>query len=235
VSSPKFSVGDLLNFKKGATQMKKFSTILVAALITATFCISSVMSAATGDEKCLEKKPKKTPKWITMEPKMTKETIYFTGVSGKFATDQDGRDDAIDNSIKNVSKYLGTFFNGKYQTIVTQYGLSSQVADPTKASRGFEEKLTQAMVGRAKAEEWYYEKWMNKKTKEVYWKVYVKTGVDRASLEKSYQDSMTLSADDMKKQMDAANEEKAKAQFGNAMKAFEDAAKAGFPSPSESK
>ena len=49
-----------------------------------------------------------------------------------------------------------------------------------------------------------------------------------AAIDKAYEDTMDGNIDDLKKKRDAANDEKAKAQYENAMNAFEEAKKQGF-------
>lgn len=168
------------------------------------------------------------PGWTVSEPDKKDGNLFFVGLSGKFAMERDARDDAYRNAISNVVRYIGTYAKDKFERISTTYGLSSGIVDPTKASRDFEEQLSSAFASRVKAKEVYSEQWQDPKMNESYFLSFVLSVVPESVIEKSYEEALNGQIEDLKKKRDAANEEKAKAQFENAMKAFEDAKKQGF-------
>lgn len=168
------------------------------------------------------------PGWTVNEPAAKESNFYFVGLSGKYATEKEGRDDAQRGAVNNVVRYIGTFAQTKFQQITTSHGLTSEIVDPARAVRDFQEQLSQAFASRIRTKEWYIEKWQLSKTKETYHLVYLLAEVPQASIEKAYEETLNGNIDDLKKKRDAANDEKAKAQFQNAMNAFEQAKKQGF-------
>jgi len=168
------------------------------------------------------------PGWTVNEPDKKDGNLFFVGLSGKFAMERDAKDDAYRNAVSNVVRYIGTFAKDKFERISTTYGLSSEIVDPTKASRNFEEQLTSAFATHVKGKEFYSEQWENPKMQESYFLVFALASVPESVIEKSYEEALNGQIDELKKKRDAANEEKAKAQFDNAMKAFDDAKKQGF-------
>jgi len=218
--------------------MKNLIVIMVVILMTVGLvaCSSApkvgtakpIEPAPQPSEKLIWSSNSQRPGWTVSEPEKQEGKLLFIGLSGKFATEKEGRDDAHRSAINNVVRYIGTFAKDKFERITTTYGLSSEIIDPTRATRDFEQQLSDAFATHVKAKEWYIEKWENPKFKEAYYLVYVLCGVPENVIEKSYEDALNGKIDDLKKKRDAANEEKAKAQFDNAMKAFEDAKKQGF-------
>ncbi|MEK7449404.1 MAG: hypothetical protein AAB019_07960 [Planctomycetota bacterium] len=221
--------------------MKKYvGIVLITAMITVglTACPSTkevkkpepapIEPAPQLAEKLIWSSHQQRPGWTVSEPDTQEGKLFFVGLSGKFAMEKDGRDDAQRHATANVVKYIGTMVQEKFQRISTSYGLSSEIVDPTKAARNFEEQLAQAFATRVKSKEWYSEKWENPKFKESYYLVYLLANVPQSSIEKTYEETCDANIADLKKKRDAANDEKAKAQFENAMKAFEEAKKQGF-------
>jgi hypothetical protein len=186
-------------------------------------------------EKLIWTSHEKRPAWTVSEPDINEGNVFFVGLSGKYALEKDGRDDAHRDATNKVVKYIGSFVQSKYERIMADYGLSSTVVDPSRATRQFEQQLASAFATRVKAKEWYLEKWDNPKFKETYYLAYVLAQVPESAIDKTYQENLDNQVDDLKKKRDAANDEKAKTQFENAMKAFEDAKKQGFSLEEEKK
>jgi len=187
----------------------------------------SVSRPPEPDEKVIWSSHDKRPGWTVSEPEMEGDKLIFIGISGKYATEREARDDAQSHSISNVVKYLGTLAQSKFQKMQTTHGLASDITDPTNITRKLEDQLSKAFATRVKPQEWYIEKWQNK-LKETYYLVYVKAGVPKAVIDDEYKSILENSIDELKKKRDAASTAKAKAQFENAMKAFEEAKKQGF-------
>ena len=187
-----------------------------------------VPPAAEPDEKLIWSSHKLRPGWTLHEPETVGDELAFVGLSGKYAIEREARDDAMRTAANNVVKYIGTLAQDKFQRLQTSYGLSTEIVDPTNVTRRFEEQLASAFVTRMRAKEWYIEKWQRKKTKETYFAVFVLAKVPNSAIEKAYEDAVNATIDDLKKKRDEANEAKAKAQFENAMEAFEDAKEQGF-------
>jgi transcriptional regulator with AAA-type ATPase domain len=86
--------------------------------------------------------------------------MYFVGVSGRLASEQLARDDAMRDSTNKVVSYLGTLAKDKFERARISFGLSSTVVDPTEASRRFEKQLAANVTRQFKAKEWYGERWV---------------------------------------------------------------------------
>lgn len=180
------------------------------------------------DEKLIWASHDLRPGWTLSEPETVGDEIAFVGLSGKYATEKEARDDGMRAAVNNLIRYIGTLAQDKFQRLQTSYGLTTEIVDPTNVIRRFEEQLASAFVTRVRAKEWYIEKWLRKKTKETYFAVFVLTKVPNSVIEKAYEDAVNATIDDLKEKRDEANEAKAKAQFENAMKAFEEAKEQGF-------
>lgn len=205
--------------------------VLAAAFLFLAGCASTgkkaVSPAPEPDEKIIWSSHDKRPGWTVTEPALEGDNLVFVGLSGKYATEREARDDAQSHAISNVVKYLGTFVQSKFERIQTTHGLASEITDPTNITRRLENQLSKAFATRVKPQEWYMEKWQNK-LKETHYVVYVKAGVPRSVIDDEYKNMLSKSVEELKKQRDAANNEKAKRQFEDAMKAFEEAQKQGF-------
>ncbi|MFH1352003.1 MAG: hypothetical protein ABIH68_00310 [bacterium] len=185
-------------------------------------------TAASPGEKLTWASHDQRPGWTISEPETEGDALAFVGLSGKYALEKEARDDALRTATNNVIKYIGTLVEDKFNRLQTSYGLTSETVDPTNVTRRLEEQLAAAFATRVKAKEWYIEKWLKKETKETYVLVFVLAKVPQNAINQVYEELCDNSIDDLKKKRDSANEEKAKAQFENAMKAFEDAKKQGF-------
>ena len=97
-------------------------TVLISGIIALALMI--VMGCSSGpkplSDKPIEPAPQlsetlmwqsmdKRPGWTVSEPEMAEGKLCFIGLSGKFATEKEGRDDAYRNAVDNVVKYMGTF------------------------------------------------------------------------------------------------------------------------------
>lgn len=214
--------------------MERKVLLAVVSLICITFLacpkreITEVTVAPEPDEILIWSTHEKRPVWTVSEPEMIKDEFAFVGLSGKYATEKESRDDAHRAAIRNVVRYIGTLAQDRFERLQTSYGLTTDIVNPTDVTRRFEEQLSSAFATRVKAKEWYIEKWQNKKTRETYYLSFVLSGVPKSAIEKAYEEAMDATIDDLKKKRAAASEAKAKAQFENAMKAFEEAKKQGF-------
>ena len=217
--------------------MKKM--ILTGVILTAMSGMMLGCKSASPEAKPIDVAPQvgekliwsshdQRPGWTVNEPATKEGNFYLVGLSGKYATEKEGRDDAHRTAVNNVVKYIGTFAQDKFQQITTSHGLTSEIVDPTRAVRDFQEQLSSAFASHIRTKEWYIEKWENRKMKETYHLVYLLAEVPQAAIDKAYEDTLNGNIEDLKKKRDAANDEKAKSQFENAMNAFEEAKKQGF-------
>ncbi|MCK4908470.1 MAG: hypothetical protein KAS70_01095 [Planctomycetes bacterium] len=191
--------------------------------------LNTTPMAASAGEKLVATSHDKRPAWTYREPGNEKGTFFFVGLSGKYATEKLGREDAQRSSITNVVRFMGTTVKDNFQRLTTAHGLSSDIVDPTVATRRFEQQLNNAMARRVKVKEYYIEQWENK-LKERYFVAFALSTVPQKSIDQVYEATIDGEIAQLKKKRDAANNAKAKKQFTDAMKAFEEAKKQGFSS-----
>ncbi len=215
--------------------MKKFIMILCVCIL-AFSCASKKETIPQASDKKAAKKPgeklvwssnDKRPAWTISEPDMEGEYLYFVGLSDMYATEKNAREDARRNAVNIVVSYLGTEVKEKFESIVTRFGLTSDIADPTRASRNFEQQLKNSLISKVKAKEWYIEQWQNV-DKEIYWKAYLLAKVLKSSLDRSFQQEINGVREKLLDAKHQANNERAKKQYEDAMDAFNKAAKDGF-------
>jgi len=178
-------------------------------------------------EKLLWQSHEKRPEWLVREPEIEGKDLLFTGVSGNFALESDARHDALRDAVKYITRYIGTFARDEFQKIMTSYGVSSEIVNPTDVTRAFEEQLSVALVHQARVKEYYVEKWQAK-SGEIYWKVYALTKVPTTPIEDVYKNFAKTQQENMEKEYAKAKDEQAKLQYEKAMNAFKDAEERGF-------
>lgn len=205
--------------------------VLVAAMLGLGLygCASTNVNVKpqTAADELMEKSQDKKPDWVYRIPEGKEGSLFFVGLSEKKATEKEARSEALEDAISKVVKYFGTLAQEKYQKITTSYGLSSEVVDPTNATRNFTEHLASAVVSKVKEQEVYLEKWKTR-LNETYYVIYMLAKVGKGGLEDASKQAADQTISDLKKQRDATNEAKAKSQFDNAMKAFEEMKNQGF-------
>jgi hypothetical protein len=165
--------------------MRKTNCILLIAYFV--LLISFVGCAITPKEKIsvapkpLEEKliwcsQEERPDWLKKEPYKEKENLLFIGISDRLATEKEARDNALHAAISRIVGFIGTDVKDKFERLQTSYGLSTDIIDPTIATRRFEEQFSEAVARRVKAREWYLEKYEVKYKKQpagTYYLAYV--------------------------------------------------------------
>jgi hypothetical protein len=99
------------------------------------------------------------PAWTMEEPATKDGVLWFVGLSAKYSTEQQAREDARRNATASVVKYMGTLVKDQFERARVSYGLESDVVDPTASSREFEKQLAVNLATRVKMQTWYQEKW----------------------------------------------------------------------------
>ena len=167
------------------------------------------------------------PSWTVDEPKSEGQTMYFVGVSGKHATENGMRDEVRRDCAKQMVNYLGVAVKDHFQQITTKFGLSSEVSDPTKAARGFEEQIAVGIAKQLKTEKWYFEKWQER-SGDIYYKGYGLAGMPKAAVEEAYKDAINGEQQKLKEKIKEEKNQQAKKQMEDALNAFEQMKNSGF-------
>ncbi len=131
-------------------------------------------------EKLLSAYPESKPQWIFKEPEQENGFLFFVGISSKFASEKEARENAYMDCIKKFAAYCGVEISELYRSITIVYGVSSDINDPVKTSIANEKQVIDALVSRVKTSEWYVEKWAVLSDNEIldrYYKVFVKCKV----------------------------------------------------------
>jgi hypothetical protein len=154
------------------------------------------------------------------EPNSDGTNMYFVGLSDKHATERGAREAARRDASKNVVAYLGTAVKDKFQEITTSYGLSSDITDPTTASKGFAETLSAGVSKRLKVRQWYLEKWQTKMN-DIYFKVYALAAIPKSEINKVLEETVEDEQEKLKEKIKKEKNEQAKQQMQDALQAFE--------------
>lgn len=162
------------------------------------------------DEKLIWSSESQRPGWTLEEPATVNGVMSFVGVSGSFATEQQGREDAKRNSINSVVSYTGTLVKDKFERARVSFGLDSNVIDPTTSARAFEKQLAVNVARQVKAKKWYLEKWQTPTG--VAYRVFLLAEVPQASVDESMKSTARDMAKKAEQQAKEAGDEIAKKQ-----------------------
>ena len=201
------------------------STLLIGSLIGCGGSKPIVKSSNTQQpfqelERIIERSAPSRPSWTLNEPVFEGSSMYFVGLSGKNATEKGARDDAKRNAAKSIVSYLGTSVKDKFQEITASFGLSSDITNPTKATKGFTEMLSANVAKKMKAKSWYFEKYQTRDG-DIYWKFYVLSYVPKAEIQKAFNESVEGEKAKVKDKIKKACTAQAKQQLQNALNAFD--------------
>lgn len=162
------------------------------------------------DEKLIWSSEPKRPGWTLEEPATANGIMHFVGLSGSYATEQQGRDDAKRNSINSVVSYTGTLVKDKFERARVSFGLDSNVVDPTISARAFEKQLAVNIARQVKAKNWYIEKWQTPTG--VAYRVFLLAEVPQTSVDESLKGTARDMAKKAEQQAKEAGDEIAKKQ-----------------------
>lgn len=122
------------------------------------------------EDKLIERNPNpdKCPEWVYTIPEDKEGYKFFVAMSPKVVSEQNARDEALNSAINQVVAYIGSDVKIKLEKMITSYGLSSSVIDPTVVARQAEEHSRKALARKVEAREWCIEKWFNIEKGEYY-------------------------------------------------------------------
>ena len=196
--------------------MKKLLLLITYTIFCGAIMIScstkrtEIMDLELTKEKMVWSSESSRPDWTMEETDQKGNNISFVGISSNYATEQAARDDAYNNAINNVVKYLGTMAKNKIETARVSYGLESSVVDATKAGKSFEKQLSANVATRLKAKKWYVEKWSTETG--VGWKAFVQANIPQESIDDSFKKSVADNIAEAQKKAKVAADDVAKRQ-----------------------
>ena len=135
--------------------MKKLISMIIFSGLLFTFIGCSSFTQPKKNN-VLEERREHCP-WCMTEPEIKGQYLYFVGISGVWADEQDARNDAPRNSIRRVIEHLGSQVKLKFERAKVSIGLSSDFIDPIRATREFERYFSEYAVHGVKTTKWYVE------------------------------------------------------------------------------
>ncbi len=162
------------------------------------------------NEKLIWSSESQRPGWTLEEPVTANGVMTFIGLSGKYATEQLARDDAKRNAVNSVVEYMGTFVKNKFEKATVDFGLASNVVDPTVSGRAFQKQLAVNVTKQVKAKKWYIEKWQTP-TGTAY-VAFINAEVPQATVDESLKETAKDMARKAEQQAKEAGDEIAKQQ-----------------------
>lgn len=124
----------------------------------------------------LDSFPKEKPEWIFEIPSASETVLTFVSVSYNCATEKDARESAMRNAINEFAKYCGVDVTDIYKSAAVNFGLSSDITNPSRTEITNTKMSAEAFVSKFKAKKWYLEIWVNKIDDHIidkYYKAYV--------------------------------------------------------------
>lgn len=194
-----------------------------------TSCTSSQLkNQKTGGplETLIWSSDSQRPQWTITEPDVDGEILVFVGISNKYSSEKEARNDALRSATNQVVGYLGTMAKDKYEKIARTFGLTSSVVDPTISSREYEKQLRLGVVKHLKSKKWYLERW-NTPTG-IGWKAFVFATVPISAVNNSFKESAKQNMISAQRRAKEAADEFAKKQAENSVKMFEQASEEGL-------
>lgn len=161
-------------------------------------------------EKLIWSSSSERPAWTMEEPATRDGMLWFVGLSSKYSTEQQAREDARRNATSSVVKYMGTLVKDKFERARVSFGLESDVIDPTASSREFEKQMSVNLANRVKMQTWYQEKWQT--TTGVSNIAFVLAFVPQESVDESYKSTAKDMAKNAERKAKEAGDAVAKAQ-----------------------
>lgn len=171
--------------------MKRILTIFVAGLVASslTACVGKKLreSSEQVENPLVEKVPvervehllwssgDQRPEWILKEPETIERGMAFVGLSARYSTEQQAREDARRNAASLAAKFVSEQAKEKFERARVSFGLDSSGIDATESSRVYERFLSSNLIRGLKVDEWYEEKWQTRTG--IAWKVYALASV----------------------------------------------------------
>jgi len=204
-----------------------FSTIFAAIMAIALFsgCASSPekqaaqkRAAALEALKPIQTIPEKRPDWVDSVP-LTKTQLAFVGVSNKYATDAEARNEAQTNARLQLVHYYGTLMSDKGRTAKSSYGITSDVFDPQVASQQLEEYLTEGIAKQIAAKDFYTEVYLTTDAEYAYI-VYALLPIEKSVADAAVKEYLQNAADAYKAQAEAEKDAEKRQQLEKAADFF---------------
>ncbi|MFP4379684.1 MAG: hypothetical protein ACLFUS_04195 [Candidatus Sumerlaeia bacterium] len=116
-------------------------------------------ASAAPDEELVWSSSDKRPGWTLKAPDDSDGNMYFIGRSGRLATEQLAHRRAMMDARTQITQNMGTLVKNKIEQARVDFGLSSDVVNPTESAREYTKQLAANYVSGAKDKDTYVERW----------------------------------------------------------------------------
>ncbi|MBU0674358.1 MAG: hypothetical protein KJ950_06920, partial [Proteobacteria bacterium] len=138
----------------------------------------------SGLEKLIWSSAPERPGWTMEEPGTEDGVLSFVGMSGRFVTEKQAKNDAQRDARENVVKYMGTLVKNKFENARVSFGLESSVVDASAGAREFQKQLSVNMASQVKMKNYYMEKWQTETG--IGYQAFVLANVPQNAIDETY-------------------------------------------------
>jgi hypothetical protein len=188
--------------------MSKAIMFLVISIVAVSLTCAKKVATPAGD-KLLWASDKPRPDWAYKEPYAGEGMQYFVGMSHKYADEKSARDDGERESRLRAVRYLETAAKETFERITSELGLAGEVFNPSNATRGYAEWISQAVIQNAKIVQTYAEQWESANNRERYYLAFCKLVLPDQQVMESFNNYSNRKKDEWKmtqEQFDKVNE-----------------------------
>ena len=183
-----------------------FSAVALLSVFMVGACSVAEQNLRTAAER---------PAWCLNEPEVEGEYMYFSALSRVHADERNAVNDARRATINEVSSYMGNLAKNKFEETSTSLGLSSEVVDPTTATREYTKQVSANAVNGLKVTQRFTEPSQDSTGRTGY-KVCVLGRISKASLNEPFQKTAEQKAKEAQEKAKEANTAQAKKQAEDA-------------------
>ena len=123
-------------------------------------CSGGVKTPAdTPLDKVIDRSSNTRPAWTLKKPEPKGGYMFIVGTSPVMSNEQLGRRRALQDARTAMSDYLGTLVKAKFEQANIDFGLASDVTDPTSSGREYGKQMSANFVAQLEGMEFYWEKW----------------------------------------------------------------------------
>jgi len=143
--------------------MRRWLAVIMMIALASILMVGCGGTAKTPEdtplEKLLDRSAKERPAWTLKKPETKGGVMYVVGISMDMANEQLGRSRAMANARTEMSNYLGTLVKAKIEQANVDFGLASDVVDPTTSAREYVKQMSANFVAQLEGEDAYWERW----------------------------------------------------------------------------
>jgi hypothetical protein len=211
--------------------MKKIIGLCAAAvLVFGLFACGSSPTPSSGREqrsarelaiemaKPIRASEPQRPEWIDNIPQ-SNSTLSFVGVSLRYTTEGQARENAREDGRRQLVDYYGTLMVNKGREYSATYGLSNEVFSPQITGQRLNERISQAVAQALGERRSYWEYFMDENNRE-YYVSYVEMQIEKARVARVIDEFGRQEAADLQKKADDEQDTRRRQQLEQAAEFF---------------